>query len=122
MTEITAVQCEDVTLKMIDEDVFVSGSIIQKNPELYMSSFFNKLHDYILERKLKFINVNITQLKFLNSSGIKIIVDWLVKVSNLPDENRYIINFICNKHSLWQDSSITTLKIIDDTIIRKIDI
>lgn len=115
---IDQVSFEDVKLSMENNIVFLAGNIIQMNPEKYMNKFFQQVHSFILSTKLKNIDVNITNLKFLNSAGIKVIIDWIIRVTELPEIQKYTITFLCNPNSFWQETSISTLAIIDSQIVK----
>lgn len=120
MVIIKPVHIDGVDIQFINGDVSISGNIIQKNPEIFMFDFFDKLHEFMLENGNRNININIQNLKFLNSSGIKVIVDWIIKVKALPENKRYTICFICDSVSTWQETIISTLSIIDNRIIESI--
>ncbi|MCH5149439.1 MAG: SiaC family regulatory phosphoprotein [Spirochaetales bacterium] len=117
MDKIETVQEDDVTLSFKEDTVHISGNIVQMKPELYMQNFFKELHQYVLEHKIKRIYVNITKLKFLNSAGIKVLIDWIILITELPEDEKYQLFFICNSKSFWQETSINTLAIIDSHIV-----
>ena len=49
------------------------------------------------------------QLAFLNSSGIKAIAKWIMKLSSTAAEKKYLIKILQNKEITWQTSSLPTL-------------
>ena len=49
-------------------------------------------------------------LTFINSSGIKAIIHWVLKSDELPDNNKYKFIFKINHKNSWQKSSIDLLK------------
>ena len=81
MNKIETVQEDDVTLSFKEDTVYISGNIVQMKPELYMQDFFTELHQYVLEHEIKRVDVNITKLKFLNSAGIKVLIDWIILIT-----------------------------------------
>ena len=82
-----------------------------------MHDFFTELHQYVLEHEIKRVDVDITKLKFLNSAGIKVLIDWIILITELSEDNRYQLFFICDSKSFWQETSINTLAIIDSSIV-----
>lgn len=118
MNKIETVQEDDVTLSFKEDTVYISGNIVQMKPELYMQDFFTELHQYVLEHKIKRVDVNITKLKFLNSAGIKVLIDWIILITELPEDEKYQLFFICDSKSFWQETSINTLAIIDSNIVK----
>lgn len=118
MNKIETVQEDDVTLYFKEDTVYISGNIVQMKPELYMQDFFTELHQYVLEHEIKRVDVNITKLKFLNSAGIKVLIDWIILITELPEDEKYQLFFICDSKSFWQETSINTLAIIDSNIVK----
>jgi hypothetical protein len=117
MDKIETVKEDDVTLSFKENTVYISGNIVQIKPELYMHDFFTELHQYVLEHEIKRVDVDITKLKFLNSAGIKVLIDWIILITELSEDNRYQLFFICDSKSFWQETSINTLAIIDSNIV-----
>ena len=117
MDKIETVKEDDVTLSFKENTVYISGNIVQIKPELYMHDFFTELHQYVLENEIKRVDVDITKLKFLNSAGIKVLIDWIILITELSEDNRYQLFFICDSKSFWQETSINTLAIIDSSIV-----
>jgi hypothetical protein len=117
MDKIETVKEDDVTLSFKENTVYISGNIVQIKPELYMHDFFTELHQYVLEHEIKRVDVDITKLKFLNSAGIKVLIDWIILITELSEDNRYQLFFIRDSKSFWQETSINTLAIIDSNIV-----
>ncbi|MBN2444737.1 MAG: hypothetical protein JXJ04_25500 [Spirochaetales bacterium] len=109
-----------IEMKTEGNTIIFSGSINHPRPQVFMEPFMDAVHDNIVEKKIKEVNFDITDLRFLNSSGIREIVDWVLKMSKLPDSEKYMINFICSKQHKWQESSITTLIYLNQNYTNKV--
>lgn len=118
MDKIETVHEDDVTLSFKEDTVYISGNIVQMKPELYMQNFFKEVHQYVLEHEMKCVYVNITKLNFLNSAGVKVLIDWIISITEVPEDSKYQLFFICNPKSFWQGTSINTLTIIDPHIVQ----
>ncbi|HBD94381.1 MAG: hypothetical protein A2015_00475 [Spirochaetes bacterium GWF1_31_7] len=108
---------DNVICKFDLDEIHISGHLTQKNPGDYLRDFLFKAHNDVLAHGYKTVKINISKLRFLNSSGIKILVDWIIQVSLLPPDKKYAICFVSDRSSLWQESIITTISIIDPTNI-----
>jgi len=108
-----------VVLKAEGETVTISGNIEIQEPGRIMSPFFKAVHEGILSNNIKAVRVDITKLDYLNSSGIKEIVDWVMKLDELPENKKYQIKFICNPNALWQETSISTIEFLNTDFIAK---
>lgn len=107
-----------VSMAFEDDTINISGSIDCVDPGLFMLPFLNEAHEYILEQAMEEVNVDIVKLNFLNSSGIKEFVEWIMKLEFLPDDQKYSIIFQCNHEFLWQEPSIKTLAFLNPDFVR----
>jgi len=98
-----------VEMKADGNTVTISGSINHPKPGTFMEPFIEEVHNSIVANAIKAINVNITNLRFLNSAGIREFVDWVMKLNELDVSKRYSIKFICSSEHKWQESSMSTL-------------
>lgn len=98
-------------------EVVFSGVIQDKNPSYYLSSFFNEIHSKILEKSLKYIELNMINLTFLNSSGIRCFIQWVTQIPKTPNEKKYYLNIKISKNLQWQENSFNLFKSIDPHFI-----
>ena len=98
-----------VELKVDGTTVHISGCINHPSPGVFIEPFISKIHNSIIDNKIKSIAVDISDLRFLNSAGIRELVDWVMKLNTLQDDDKYKIKFICSSEHKWQESSISTL-------------
>lgn len=85
------------------------GSIDMEYPNKVLDPYFKTLHENILANKVKRIIVDFTDLSFLNSSGIKCFVLWVMKLQGLGADQGYKIDFLLTDDSPWQKDSIKFL-------------
>ena len=109
-----------IEMKTEGNTIIFAGSINHPRPQVFMEPFISEVHDAIIEKGIKEVSLDMTDLKFLNSSGIREIVDWVLKMSKLPDSEKYKINFICSAEHKWQESSITTLIYLNQNYTSKV--
>jgi anti-anti-sigma factor len=53
--------------------------------------------------------VDITALEYMNSSSLKSLLTWIVKVRDLPEHERHKIRFLSNPELHWQQRSLHSL-------------
>ena len=80
-----------------------------EDPSIILDPLFDNIHTGTLEKNIGSIIVDFTNLNFLNSSGIKALAKWVMKLSELPEDNRYKIKIKHNKDITWQTTSLPTL-------------
>lgn len=104
---------EEVTINVqkIDNTLVLKfiGRIDLQNPNLVLAPFFNELHEKIVQNGIKEVKCDIRDLHFINSSGIKCLILWILKIPNLEQKDQYNIVFVIDNNVTWQKSSISFL-------------
>ncbi len=98
-------------------EVKLVGEIDVEDPSQEIKPFLNKLHEAIIGASFKSVNVDFLQLSFMNSSGIKELVNWIMKVNVLPPDQKYKINLIYSKSITWQVSSLPVLQKLHPDVV-----
>lgn len=86
-----------------------TGDIDMEDPSTILDPFFQKVHEGMTSNKLPEIQVDVTALNFLNSSGIKAISKWIMQVGVVADDQKYVIKLKHNPEITWQATSLPTL-------------
>ena len=98
-------------------EILFKGTIQDINPALYLNSFFNEVHTKMIEKSLQFVELNLTKLSFLNSSGIRCFILWVTQIPKTPEIKRYHLKIKINKEFLWQENSFNLFKSIEPYFI-----
>jgi hypothetical protein len=105
---------ENAKIEVKDNDegitVYFHGKINMQNPGAIFGPFFDELHQKIVDTGIKNVTADFTDLQFLNSSGLKSIIRWIMNDASLPPDNQYNIKILYNKEIGWQETSLTTFK------------
>jgi hypothetical protein len=102
-----------VSLRVEGETVFVVGEIDQLSPRDFMAGFLEIVHNMILGEGLPEVKVDVTGLAFLNSSGIKEFLSWILRRNRIPPDKKYRINFLFNPAVAWQPITLPRLRDLD---------
>ena len=102
-----------VSLRVDGETVFVTGEIDQQSPRDFMAGFFEIVHNMALGEGLTEVKVNVTKLAFLNSSGIKEFLSWILRRHRISPEKKYKINFLFDPAVAWQPVTLPRLRDLD---------
>jgi hypothetical protein len=86
-----------------------TGDIDMEDPSLILDPLFEKVHNGVIDNNFKEVIADFKALNFLNSSGIKAVAKWIMKLSEVDDEQKYIIKIVHNKDITWQVTSLPTL-------------
>jgi hypothetical protein len=84
------------------------GAIEQANPGAFLDPLLEQVHQEAQRLGLA-VTADFTGLGFLNSSGIKSLIKWVMKQMCLPEGARYGIKFLYARHVTWQATSLTAI-------------
>ncbi len=85
------------------------GDIDMEDPSIILDPVFEKVHSGMVSKKIPEIVADFKGLNFLNSSGIKAVAKWIMKLAMLPADQKYRIKIAHNKAITWQVTSLPTL-------------
>ena len=88
--------------------VKLSGTVTQKDPASELAGFFKALHTAALADQLTEVRADVSGLTFVNSSAIRLFVDWATWVKD-ERGHRYTLRFITSRNVTWQKTSFTAL-------------
>ena len=97
-----------VKVAFTDRGLALSGTITAKEPDKVLGIFFRAVHEQVLAEKLKEISVDVRALTFVNSSAIRLFIDWAIWVSQQKGPT-YLLRFIRSPQVTWQRISFPPL-------------
>ena len=77
-----------------------------------------RVHPAVLAAQLRQIHVDVTGLEFLNSSGIKALVNWLLLLKKRPPDDRYALVVQYDEGITWQGKGLRPLCAVAPTFLR----
>lgn len=114
------IQKQHLLIRAVGFTIILSGIMDDKNPGAYLIPFLDKVHKDIMEKNISAIDIDIRDLAYINSSGIKDIINWFLKIESQDNGPKYSITFLCSRESRWQGLSIAMIqKIIPGRIYRE---
>ena len=91
-----------------------SGTITSKDPSADVGPFLRAVHEAVLSDKLAELRVDVSALSFVNSSAIRLFVDW---TSWIKTDGGYKLKVATNRHVTWQKTSFMALKSLADDVL-----
>ncbi len=86
------------------------GVITIPDPGRVLNAFFAALHRSVSFDRLPEISVDVRHLTFVNSSAIRLFVDWATWVRNASPAESYVIRFRTDRRITWQRTSFSVLQ------------
>jgi len=99
------------------ERIVLKGSISIRDPAAGLASFTRAIHESAVRDGLEELTVDLSQLGFVNSSGIRLFVDWAtwLKSSKAPP---YRLRFVTDRAITWQRTSFKVLTTMFGDVMR----
>ncbi len=108
-TSVPVPKADTVAIQLTEPNqVKLSGTITQKDPSADLAGFFKALHHAALADKLAEVRADVSGLTFVNSSAIRLFVDWATWVKNERGA-RYTLRFVTSRNVTWQKTSFMAL-------------
>jgi hypothetical protein len=108
LMKIMKIKQKDIEISVKDNMIVMKGEVNQEKPELFLTPLFKK----VLAEMDQDIILDLRQLEFLNSSGIKPIIGFLI----MRDPG-YRVKIITAQNTTWQRTSLKVLAGLDDNIV-----
>jgi hypothetical protein len=104
-------EMENVEISLAGPDlVKLAGTIATKDPDEQLAPFFRAIHELLCTSGQKTLRVDVSGLTFVNSSAIRLFVDWATWIKKEPDERSYELRFLTDRSITWQRTSFTALQ------------
>jgi hypothetical protein len=95
----------------------LKGTIASRDPAEDIAPLFKRIHAAIVGDKLKSFEIDLSGLTFVNSSAIRLFVDWVTWVKHEPPDARYQVVITMNSRVTWQKTSLIVLKSLAADIV-----
>jgi len=121
MSQFTSVQvpkAETLAIQLsAPNQLKLTGTITQKDPSNDLAGFFKALHNAALADRLSEVRADVSALTFVNSSAIRLFVDWATWLKNERGE-RYTLLFITSRNVTWQKTSFMALMSLAKEVLK----
>lgn len=103
----------EVSFRAEGNRIFVKGEIDATSSRDFIAAFFELVHNMVLGENLTEVHIDVTELLFLNSSGIKEFLSWILRRNRLTPGKKYRMNFIYDPTVTWQPITLARLRDLD---------
>jgi hypothetical protein len=84
----------------------IEGTLHTTTAQTQAAQHLGALHEHIIAEKLSSFTVDLRKLTFVNSSAIRLFVDWIARASTA----RYKLVFMTDRSITWHRLSFSVLK------------
>jgi hypothetical protein len=105
-------------LELVAEDtVALRGQLLFNRGHDAVAVHLDDLHQRAVSGQLRRFTVDVRTLDFVNSSAIRIFVDWAAKA----ERAKYCLRFLTDQHVTWQRLSFSVLRSLSPEAVEVID-
>lgn len=99
------------------DKVVMSGTITAREPMKTVQPFVEKIHAAAIGAGIKELTVDIRSLTFVNSSAIRVLINWVMLVKGESEPRRYRLQFVTSRAVTWQRTSLPTLQSLAPDVV-----
>jgi hypothetical protein len=110
LSAVPALLLDGVQIQVIDDAVHFSGVIAMRDPATAITPYLSRIHRAVVESRAKELRVDITKLRFMNSSSIRSLVDWVDWILSEPEAKRYVLHFVTKPDVTWQGTTLSAIQ------------
>ena len=83
----------------------------------HLDALFKAAHDQAVAMQVPEVVVDMEALEFMNSSCFKSLMSWIVDVSELAEDEQYMVRFRSSSKMPWQRRSLRALVALAEEVI-----
>jgi hypothetical protein len=89
-----------------NDELCLSGTLNTTSAQAELERHVTQIHDLIVEKKCPSFKVDVRALSFVNSSAIRVFVNWIALAARAP----YKLVFLTDRNITWHRLSFSVLK------------
>ncbi|MBN1698555.1 MAG: hypothetical protein JW881_13655 [Spirochaetales bacterium] len=86
------------------------GAIDMILPDSKLNPYFTRIHSAVVTSGFRIIVCDVRELDFINSSGIRCFLKWVMSILQVSSDKRYTIIFQISREMEWQEISLGFIK------------
>lgn len=108
---------ESLGIEVVAPDtLLLKGKITSRDPASEIGPFLRDVHEAAKKDGLSVLKVDVTELSFVNSSSIRLFVDWATWLKT-EDEPTYVLRFLTDRTITWQRTSFVALTALAKEVV-----
>lgn len=105
---------EGLELKLVSSaELHIEGALHTSTAQGLIANHLSHVHAHIVAEKLESFTIDLRKLTFVNSSAIRLFVDWIARASSA----RYKLVFKTDRSITWHRLSFSVLKSLAPTSV-----
>ena len=98
---------EKLRLQLVQaSELKLAGTLESQTAQAELRRWLERLHGWILQRKISSFKIDVRALNFVNSSAIRLFVDWIARA----EAGGYRLVFLIERGTTWHRLSFSVLQ------------
>lgn len=117
LKEIESLQLASATFTVTGpSSLKIAGTIALRDPSEEIQPYLRRVHQAAVEGGLQALEVDLRELSFVNSSAMRVFVDWATRVAAEPTEKQYKLVFLSSMGVTWQKTSLPVIRMLAPSV------
>jgi hypothetical protein len=96
--------------------IAMRGELSMRDPVAEVGPYLRKIHERAAAGGE--VVIDLTALTFVNSSGLRIFLDWIAWISAEPPERQYRLALRTNRKIMWQAAALGPITMLGGDLVR----
>ena len=115
LSKVEPAQVDGASIAVSGAEVTIDGTIVCRDPDAILGPFLRSIHEAALADRVPELFINLKGLRFVNSSAIRLLVDWTLWAKG-EDRPHYRLVFRIDEQTTWQRLTLTALVSLADHV------
>jgi len=117
LSGIAPLTVDGIVIHVEDQTVFFEGVISMRSPSETVTPFLRRVHAAAVQAGVKNLTADLVKLRFMNSSSIRSLVDWVEWIRSEPDSTRYVLHFVTKPEVTWQRTTLAAIQCLGGPLV-----
>jgi hypothetical protein len=117
LSTIAPLSTDGIVIHVEDQTVIFDGVISMRSPSETVTPFLRRVHAAAVQTGVKNLTADLIKLRFMNSSSIRSLVDWVEWIRNEPDASRYVLHFVTKPDVTWQRTTLAAIQCLGGPLV-----
>jgi hypothetical protein len=117
LSTIAPLSTDGIVIHVEDQTVIFDGVISMRSPSETVTPFLRRVHAAAVQAGVKDLTADLIKLRFMNSSSIRSLVDWVDWIRKEPDASRYVLHFVTKPDVTWQRTTLAAIQTLGGPLV-----